>query len=462
METPKDTSQSAKSILSYFKPPNSDIVQVGNETSDREDTYAITEDKDNHFENKPSKEVASPRKVFNVTDLSSRSKFTSFFCRPSATKSAKLTKTIDEQPDLAEKSPSPYGLGVNMSETYVENVVVVGSSPKSGEHYGSITIDLGSSAEESSPKSSQRSSTDSVVLVDVLPPKDTNKPLKRTFTALHTSDAPVSEPLLKQPTSPSKSSLSLDLSQMDPILQEAFLKRQNQIKSASLDKNNTEQPVHSVLFKIVPKVDPPRANPLFIRARVDDTFGMLKSKTAKELRLPEDILVFVYDGVALFDTSKPSSLDLLGSQKRVSNKEKAIEIFVYTKSTWHMEREFRNQQRQTFMENVQFLNQQSTTDTGIEDELPEAESVFSQPHTQSRQLEMISISIRTNKTGLQIFNVQVPKFGKIVEIVEQLSNKVDLGIPLENVKVKFDGDLLELDSDISAALEHEDMVELTL
>ena len=420
---------------------------------------AETKDKDHEAYSSSSsspsgQDLKTPKPSFNASDLSVRSKFTAFFCKPRTVKTGKVVKSPQKADDIVLVSD---GLKIDLSSD------------------DAITIDIDDESEEvepspKSPKLTNSSSSDSVVCVQVLPAVSAkpvpapSKPVKIDMTArpggekTSFSSLPEKQPL---PTKV-KSALPADLSSMDPILQAAFLKRQAQLKTTNVVADKTAAEL-SVLFKLVPKVDPPRANPLFIRTRLDDTFGMLKAKAAKELRLSPEILVLVYDGVALFDSSKPSTLNLLGTKQKVSDKKKAIELTLFTKSTWHQEQQMRVQKRQTFLENVQFLNQTITRDDEIDDDslAGEEEAFFSQPSS-SAEPEALSISIRTNKTGIQIFNVQVPKSGKVSDIVERFKALQALNTPITNVKVKFDGDLLPLNADIASILENEDMIDFTL
>ncbi len=425
------TSETKRSILPFFKPPNINfLLQDESEEDSGKDSISVDiEERDENLT------TTSPRKGFNANDLVVRSKFTSFFCKPRANKSTKPPKSIEElSSPLKTNSKAP------------------------GSALSPIEIDVDADEDVCSTKMLKSPSSDSVICVEVV---STKRPAISAALGPNSKRVNSDKPSVSNiPVSPIKApSSAIDLSQMDPILQAAFLKRQAQNKTACAPDNNATE--RSILFKIVPRVDPPRANPLFIRTRIDDSFGMLKGKIAKELHFAPDILVLVYDGVVLIDSSKPSTLNLLGTNKKVNDKEKAIGILLFTKSTWHQEQQLREQKRKTFMENAQFLNHPtSNTDTNEEEiSASEADAYFSQ--TTHLQGQTLSVSIRTNKTGLQVFSVQVPKSAKVFDIVERFKATSVVEVSSTNVKVKFDGDLLPLSTEIGTVLENEDMVDLT-
>jgi hypothetical protein len=448
----------ARSIRSFFKAPN--IDQLLKDESFESARDPLPDEMEKNSENNTAslkmgestlapltKEEAfpvTPRKGFNANDLAVRSKFTSFFCKPRPVKSSKSPKTCLDQHDV--------------SPLKTEEIFVATASPPPQQALVEIYID----ADDHEPglKLSAASPSDSVVCVEVL---TTKRPAPAPTLPVKQQKSMTQPSATKPITPPKPSSSSMDLSQMDPILQAAFLNRQALNKAASASSTDKANVEHStILFKIVPRVDPPRANPLFIRTRIDDTFNMLKSKIAKELHFPYEILVLVYDGVALFDSSKPSTLNLLGTKDKVNDKEKAIEMLLFTKSTWHLEQRLRDQQRKAFMENAQFLHQPAPTGSLVDEESATSDTdAYLSQTAQSLQADTLSISIRTNKTGLQVFAVQVPKSGKVFDIVERFKSVRDLGFPAIDVKVKFDGDLLPLSTEIGSVLENEDMVDLT-
>lgn len=361
-------------------------------------------------------------KPLELKSLANRSQFTNFFCKTRTPKSSqKPSGSSPTKEDFTVESPTSEKSPESPKESLpvqVKPLVFVISSSDSQE-------DL------------QKPKPTSIVLDD-----DECVVLGSSFKAKR----PKVEP---RPVAPKQNNFCIDLTDMDPALME-LVKAQSSVPAPSVTKDDENR---NVMFKIVPRMELARPAPLFIRTRVNDSFGQLKAKVAKELHTAVENLVLVYDNVALIDISRPSTFNFIGSKKN-ADKSKAIDLDCFTKASWRQEQQNQKEKRQVILENVQFLSQTPVEEVESESDL---ESLAEPAPVTAQDL---NISIRTNRTGLQSFHVQVPSEGTVKDIVQAFKDLQKLKEPLTAFKVKFDGDLLNMNMVISSILENNDMVDL--
>lgn len=419
---------SRPSIRDFFKGAASVDAKDDEAEDEKAPIQPPKEDSNENTDELPPTVQSSPMKSQDVikplelNSLTSRSQFTSFFCKTRTAKSSQ--KSVSNSPTkeiVPSDSPAP-----NQSPEPVKEEQPVEAKPLV------FVIDSSDSQEDLEMPTKTRSLLDDPECVI----------LGSSFEAKRPKVVPPR-------VVPKQNNFCIDLTDMDPALME-LVKTQNSAPTPSVTKEDENR---TVMFKIVPRMELARPAPLFIRTRVSDTFGQLKAKVAKELHTFMDNLVLVYDNVALIDISRPSTFNFIGTKKN-ADKTKAIELDCFTKNSWRQEQQNQKEKRQVILENARFLDQAPISEV-------ESESDFDLlPQPTVTNVQNLNISIRTNRTGLQSFHVQVPSQGTVQDIVLALKELQKLNEPLSAFKVKFDGDLLSMSTEVSSILEDNDMVDL--
>lgn len=340
----------------------------------------------------------------------------------------------------------------------------------------------------------------------------------------------IKKPELAQPIAVKKPEFVIpeSLKNLDPILREELMSRMAQ-KMANKVKVETKTEDNIVAFTVIQRVNPgsfdasksqtkfllPAAS-FTIYWRSSDTFGAMKRKLALDYRIsPFDlVLVKADDNSELFDTTKPSTLNLEGislqefaqRQKQSTSNSKntkakpvtvtktmttqtqtqthlapthpinsqntpslplpntpdlpplnTCKLFLYTKVSYALYKAMVQNQKQRIYESLSFLQtaeaeiSKFTQESSIENTDEQIPEI-----TTSSTSGSISLNVKTATSRNQSYSIKVSVTATVNQILEILS----IEHKIKAFKVIFDGDVLKNDAIVGEILEDDDMIEV--